>query len=634
MYYVNLTNTRQVGIREFSISLLDADYLPFTKHFYQYIDKRGIRWTEAKTAAENLQYYGLQGYLATITSSTENDFIWSKIDGVGWIGANDADTEGEWFWVTGPEAGTQFWHGTYTGYAVGGNFSYWNNGEPNNVQKSWGDDEDYAHMVVAPDGKPKSWNDLSDEGDKNQPDGYYFPQGYVVEFGGMENLDLQLSATAYIEVRESRRPELDYSRLHTLFCGSKSETIDLVFKEEDPLVELISLDPKVKVENPTTLQPTVSVEDYGYYKFQLNTIDAAGCPYTDTVQFEFHNQPEATFDLDSNECYGYNLQLAYTGINYEETEFTWYYNSQTFASEMGLDSITIPLGFDDIKRTVGLKVNEQGCMETSLPQEVKVKPDIIVSAENTEGCSPVKVDFTASTNKPAESYLWDFDDGNSSTAQNPSNLFLNNQDVLRSFDISLKVLDPKGCENTAVYDSMVSVFPVPVAGYDFSPEEALITDPEVRFTNTSHAATSYAWDFGDSTYSAQPDPVHRYNAMDVYTTTLEVANDFGCTDTLSKPVTVTFDRLFPPNAFSPNATLEEDREFRIHGDGVLEEGYQLLIFNRWGEVIFESGSQHTGWDGKMENGDYAPAGVYTWVIQYIDFTGEKHKQQGNVTLLL
>ena len=64
-------------------------------------------------------------------------------------------------------------------------------------------------------------------------------------------------------------------------------------------------------------------------------------------------------------------------------------------------------------------------------------------------------------------------------------------------------------------------------------------------------------------------------------------------------------------AFSPNASLEEDREFRIYGEGVVDEGYLLLVYNRWGGVVFESSSQEIGWDGKMKNSDLAPSGVYT-----------------------
>ncbi|WP_297093560.1 PKD domain-containing protein [uncultured Draconibacterium sp.] len=631
VFYYNQSGTRSVGVRTFAIGLLDADYLPYTKHFYQYIASRGIRWTAAKTAAENMTYYGLKGYLATITSNVENDFIWSKIDGVGWIGGSDASKEGDWYWRTGPEAGTLFWRGTSNGTAFG--FAYWNNGEPNNVQKSWGVDEDYAHMVVDPGGRAKSWNDLPDEGDRDQPEGYYYPQGYVVEFGGMENLELQLSATAYIEVRESKRPELDYTKVQTLFCGTMSATVDLIFQDSDPLVELISLDPSVTVDDPLTTKPTIEAADYGKYYFQLNTIDEASCSYIDTVMFEFHNQPVAVFDLDSNECYGYNLQLSYTGENFEETEFTWYYNDAEFDSGIGLDSVTIPLGFEDIDRSVALKVNEQGCIDSSLALEVKVKPNIIVEADNPEGCSPVMAEFTTTTSKPAESYLWDFNDGSTSAEQSPSHKFLNPEHIQKAFDISLTVLDINGCENTAVYDTLVKVYPVPTAGFDFYPKEVLITDPLVDFTNTSHAAASYFWDFGDSTFTDEKDPVHRYNAMGVYNVWLEAGNSFGCTDTIIKQLSVAFDKLNPPTAFSPNAALDEDQEFRLYAEGVVNEGYNLLIFNRWGEVVFESNSQENGWDGKMRNGNFAPSGVYTWILEYNDFRGESHKQKGNVTLL-
>nr|WP_320021770.1 PKD domain-containing protein [uncultured Draconibacterium sp.] len=631
VFYYNLSGTRSVGTREFAISLLDADYLPATEHFYQYVTKRGIRWTVAKAEAEKKTYYGLQGYLATIISSIENDFIYSKIDGVGWIGGSDADKEGDWYWKTGPEAGTLFWRGTSGGTAFG--FAYWNNGEPNNVQKSWGDDEDYAHMVVDPGGRKKSWNDLSDEGDKLKPDGYYYPQGYVVEFGGMENLELQLSATAYIEVRESHRPELDYSRVRTFFCGTKEATIDLIFLDSDPLVDLIPLDSDANVTNPTLLQPTIAVDSFGQYFFQLNTINEASCPYTDTVMFEFHNQPEAIFDLDSSECYGYNLHLSYTEENFEPTEYTWYYNDVEFESGIGIDSVTIPLGFENIDRSVALTVNEQGCVDSSLALEVKVKPNIIVEVVNKEGCSPLITGFSAKTSNPAKSYFWNFNDGSTSYDENPNHKFFNPDDLRKAFDISLTVLDVNGCENTAVYDTLVKVYPVPTAGFNFVPEEAKITDSQVDFTNTSHAATSYFWDFGDSTYSAETDPVHSYEDMGVYNMSLEAVNSFGCADTIVKQISVVFDKINPPTAFSPNASLPEDQEFRLHAKGVVNDGYNLLVFNRWGELVFESNSQEQGWDGKMRNGNFAPSGVYTWVLEYSDIMGDSHKQKGNITLL-
>ena len=624
IFYFNLSGTRKVGTREFAINLLDADYLPSTGHFYRFIARDGIHWDEARTQADNTYYYGLQGYLATIRSKDEQDFILTKTKGTGWIGASDSEQEGTWKWVCGPDADTVFWNGTSSGSSVNGEYSHWGAGEPNNLN-----DEDYAHIMYSIN--TGYWNDLPVQGSDSPG---YIPQGFLIEFGGMPGEPkLNLSATSYIEVKERRRPELDFDQLQTLYCGVKSATVGLIFRKGTPLVDLNAFDTGATVENGTSLYPTITVEEYGQYYFQLNTIDEAGCSYVDTVIFEFHNQPQAVFNLDEDECYGYNLQLKFEGNTVEDATYIWYYNSEEFISGTDLSSITIPLGFEDMERTVGLKINEQGCVDSSLPLPVKVKPDIIALAENTDGCSPLTVNFTATTNKPAKSYHWDFGDDSSSSQQNPSHHYINNDDIIRALNINLTVLDNNGCENTAVYDSLVKVFPVPSSGFDLDPEEALITDPEVSFINTSHAANLYFWDFGDSTFTDEKDPVHRYSEMGVYLASLKVSNDFQCADTLQKAVTVTFDRLFPPNAFSPNAPLEEDKVFRLYGEGVTDQGYQLVIFNRWGEEIFVSHSQETGWNGKMKNSNFAPAGVYTWILQYTNFTGEKHTQQGNVTLI-
>jgi gliding motility-associated-like protein len=159
------------GARTFSISLGSGtlSYLPRNKHFYEYVEYTGIKWSEAKTAAAIKTYYGLQGYLATLTAADEAKLAGEQAPGAGWIGGSDAASEGTWKWVTGPEAGTLM---TYTN---------WNNNEPNNT----GGDEDYAHVTDPddPDSINGAWNDLSDTGDLNP--GFYQPKGYIVEYGDM-----------------------------------------------------------------------------------------------------------------------------------------------------------------------------------------------------------------------------------------------------------------------------------------------------------------------------------------------------------------------------------------------------------------------------------------------------------------
>ncbi|RAJ15198.1 T9SS type B sorting domain-containing protein [Olleya aquimaris] len=164
----------------FSINIGNANYLPSTGHYYFYVENVGISWTQAVADASATTYYGLQGYLATLTSSQESQIAGEQSIGTGWIGASDEETEGVWKWVTGPEAGTTFWIGDFTGGPANGAFSFWNINEPND----FGGNEDYAHITDPSIGFPGSWNDLPVLG-STEAGNPYEPKGYIVEFGGM-----------------------------------------------------------------------------------------------------------------------------------------------------------------------------------------------------------------------------------------------------------------------------------------------------------------------------------------------------------------------------------------------------------------------------------------------------------------
>ena len=181
------TTSTNLSNREIVFSLGSAQPFQTNGHFYEYISDSGITWPAAEAAASNRSLYGLPGYLATVTSQDENDFITAKLSGQGWIGASDAANENQWLWVTGPEAGTQFWQGVSNGSVVGGEYNNWSANEPNNS----GSGEDYAHFLT--DGL---WNDYAFDNANID--------GYVVEYGGLTDAScVQLSATKIITVEDA-----------------------------------------------------------------------------------------------------------------------------------------------------------------------------------------------------------------------------------------------------------------------------------------------------------------------------------------------------------------------------------------------------------------------------------------------
>lgn len=185
MFYSSNIN---VGPKTFSLTIGEANFL--NDHYYEFVPSQGITWTAAKIVAESMEYYGMQGYLATITDADEAQICGELSPGTGWIGGSDQDAEGIWKWMTGPESGTVFWSGGPNGSAPAGIYSNWNPGEPNNS----GNNEDYAHITDPSVGPAGSWNDLPNATNPQSPQ--YYATGFLVEYGGMsEDPDLSISAT-------------------------------------------------------------------------------------------------------------------------------------------------------------------------------------------------------------------------------------------------------------------------------------------------------------------------------------------------------------------------------------------------------------------------------------------------------
>lgn len=193
------------------------------KHFYEFVVAPKISWEDARNEADGKNYQGMQGYLVTITSAAENAFVSAKLKGQGWIGASDQETEGVWKWVTGPEAGLHFSDQYVTGFCqattawgINGNYANWYQGEPNNCGDGG---EDYAHFY--PGGV---WNDYPNYVE-NIVEGQNRIAGYIVEYGGLENLvDLTTTGTIVITVAT---PGLHFNQKDVSCFGGQDGSLDL-----------------------------------------------------------------------------------------------------------------------------------------------------------------------------------------------------------------------------------------------------------------------------------------------------------------------------------------------------------------------------------------------------------------------
>jgi gliding motility-associated-like protein len=155
------------------------------------------------------------------------------------------------------------------------------------------------------------------------------------------------------------------------------------------------------------------------------------------------------------------------------------------------------------------------------------------------------------------------------------------------------------------------------------------------FENLSQHAIYYTWDFGDGMNSNSINPNHSYNApAGVYPVTLVASNEFGCVDTAKYSIQLIEDLLiYVPNTFTPNGDGTNDVFKPIISEGIDIYTYRLLIFNRWGEVLFESLNKEIGWDGTY-GGKVMQDGVYVWKVTVNSINNEdEYEFTGHVTLI-
>jgi gliding motility-associated-like protein len=291
-----------------------------------------------------------------------------------------------------------------------------------------------------------------------------------------------------------------------------------------------------------------------------------------------------------------------------------------------------------------------GC-KNSIVETLTIYPSPVVSFKaDTSGCTTFTTTFTDVVSMPQNIVSWTWDFGNTKTSTytvqtSPSQTYTNNSHTQNTYyTVSLSVMSDKGCVTTVTKNNYITVYPKPLAAFNWGPTTADIIDPTVHFHNESIGASgiyAYNWNFGDIyasvdslNYSTLLNPIHIYSDQIPYqyTATLEVENTYGCKDSV-KEVVIILDAVtfYIPNAFSPNGDTKNEG-FKGTGIGINSPTYNMWIFDRWGLMIFHSTGLEASWDGRV-NGGPAQQDVYVWEVSFEDDFTRSHNYHGTVTLI-
>jgi gliding motility-associated-like protein len=272
---------------------------------------------------------------------------------------------------------------------------------------------------------------------------------------------------------------------------------------------------------------------------------------------------------------------------------------------------------------------------SSIDIVVNASPAVSFSANQLSGCLPLTVEFTNST-PTAGTCNWTFGDGSAGVSGdcNPTHTF----NSVGCFGVTLQFNSPEGCTATSFIPNYICATAPPTANFTMNLDPVTLTNTTVSFTNQSSAnAISHHWTFGNGLgESNEEKPTFTFpNAQPgTYEVCLTAQITPTCQNTTCKLVVVNDEfRIYVPNAFSPNGDGMNDIFLPIIS-GYEIESFKMYIFNRWGEVVFETALAEVGWDGTFKAFN-AKQDVYVWRIEVKDaVTREKKQFHGHVTLLV
>lgn len=374
------------------------------------------------------------------------------------------------------------------------------------------------------------------------------------------------------------------------------------------------------ITNNVSFTPAV-----GTVTYTVTGTSVEGCVTTDDVVVTVNPLPVVFAGNDVTVCDGSTVALTGSGASI----YSWnngVLNGTPFTPSVGTTTYTVT------------GTSAAGCVNTD-QVDVIVNPIPVVSfsPDVTSGCAPLTVNLTNTTPNSVDC-LWTISNGSVLTGCGTVPVTFTQGGC---YDVTLTTTSNNGCVGTLTATNLICVENAPIAAFSPSSNTVTTNNTEVIFTNETIGATTYYWTFGDATQpSTDINPTHVYPDTESgnYLVTLIAYSPLGCTDTALAYINVVEELIFyVPNTFTP-----DDDNFNPVFQPVFTSGFDpydftLLIFNRWGEIVFESHDASIGWNGTYgSNGEIQMCqdGTYTWKIEFKTKLNDERKMIiGHVNLL-
>lgn len=385
----------------------------------------------------------------------------------------------------------------------------------------------------------------------------------------------------------------------------------------------------------STQNPVHTYTSGGTHQVELMAVSNFGCRDSVLKPVTVYFNPVADFYATSV-CLGKSAQfhdLSAT-LSGNITTWDWDFTSDNIVDNTTQNPTHAYTAAGQFLVTLQVQTN-LGCVNV-IKKPVRINPTPVVNFAVTQqsGCQGTMcvgmINNSSIVGGSIAGWQWTFGDGGSSGQNSPIHCFYQ----AGTFSVTLLAISDSGCASHYTLASPIVVYPKPEAGFDFTNTQMDVLDATTGIVSTAVGASGYTYFVSDgSVITGHANFEHTFTNQDPasYSVVQVVTSIYGCKDTIMKTIEVkpgfTF---YIPNAFSPNGDGMNDV---FKGTGIGIKDFALMIYDRWGNLVFASNDLEKGWDGTFKGNEVVLEDVFVWKVNLRDDNDKRHDFAGTVSLI-